>query len=306
MAAETWLASAAGALLALLAGIQLLALVKGREEPALSLPSSAAKGEAEGPGRLVLGLRIGAALLAAAALLFAARTQGAWLPTERGQLALSLLLATQIAQLGLVAWSGRDGSGPVVDLASLGLLVLAVVFRPNGAPLACAQRSAAFYAQWIHLIAGAGAAVVAGSTALRLALSPFQGACPFASLKGRPGAKRREGRGGGRTPSPFQGARPRAKRREGWGEGRSVQLLLQRATWLAALLLAVGFVVGAAWAWRTTGALVGREPPGGWMALSGLLAAMSLLAWQLEKRPVGWAAILAVLSTVSVLIGLLS
>jgi hypothetical protein len=42
------------------------------------------------------------------------------------------------------------------------------------------------------------------------------------------------------------------------------------------------------------------------MAVGGLLAAMSLLAWQLEKRPVGWAAILAVLSAVSVLLGLLS
>jgi hypothetical protein len=250
MAAETWLALAAGALLALVAGLQLLALARRREEP----------------NRLLLGLRIGVVLLAAAALLLAAGTQGAWLPTERGQLALSLLLATQIARLGLVARSGRDGSGPVADLASLGLLVLVVVFRPTGAPPACAPRSAAFYAQWILLVEGAGAAIVAGSIALRL------------------------------SPSPFQG--------EGRCEGR-IRQLLQTATGLAALLLVAGLVVGAAWAWRTTGALVGPEPPGGWMAVGGLLAAMSLLAWQLEKRPVGWAAILAVLSAVSVLLGLL-
>jgi ABC-type transport system involved in cytochrome c biogenesis permease subunit len=75
---------------------------------------------------------------------------------------------------------------------------------------------------------------------------------------------------------------------------------------LALIGLGAGLVTSAWWAWRSVGGLAGDDPRQAWMAITWLLSAMSLLAWQLEAAAARWAAALAGLAATVAIGGLLA
>jgi hypothetical protein len=259
VATELWLALGAGVLLVLSAAVQALALSKGPDR----IPWTAVATVA----------RVGAALLLVAALVTSGIAAGEWLPFDGARVALSLALTTLVIDL-LLAWRlGVDGGGLVLDLIGIALILLAATaFHPSGAPLTYAQRIIPFRIEWLLLLLGAGAALVAGSSGLMLAF--------LAVLERlRWGAR----------------ARDRAK----------VHVFLKQSTLLSLVLLGAGLTLGVWWAWRTGALLIGLDPRSGWLAVTWLVAAASLLAWQLGRRASRWATALAVLAGAIVLFGLL-
>jgi hypothetical protein len=191
-------------------------------------------------------------------------------------------LACLGAHLGLTLWlrsvyKGHRSfgeAGLVVDLIALGLILFGVfAVRPGGPPLLCVQRAIPFYVQWTLYWLGAGAVIVSCGAGLPLAL--------------RQGLERRG-----------QGLRlPRDSH---------LRVLLAQATSLALVTLGAGLVVGLWWAWRTVGGMNSGDPREGWMAVTWLVAAATLLAWRLEGRSWRWSAGLSVLAAVAVILGLLA
>ena len=259
MATELWLAPGAGVLLVLSVAVQSLALSKGPDR----IPWTAVATVA----------RVGAALLLVTALVTSGIAAGEWLPFDGARVAMGLALATLVIDLLLVWRLGADGGGPVLDLIVIALLLLGVTaFHPSGAPLTFAQRAIPFRIEWLLLLSGAGAALVAGSSGLMLALHAV-----LERLR--------------------RGARARDRGR--------VHVFLKQSTLLSLVLLGAGLTLGVWWAWRTGALLIGLDPRSGWLAVTWLVAATSLLAWQLGRRASRWAAALAVLAGATALFGLL-
>ena len=82
--------------------------------------------------------------------------------------------------------------------------------------------------------------------------------------------------------------------------------LMAHAAVFALVALGSGLVTGVWWVWRISGTLAWHSAREAWMAIAWLIAAMSMLAWQLDNRRSRWAAGLVLLATIAVLVGLIS
>ncbi len=82
--------------------------------------------------------------------------------------------------------------------------------------------------------------------------------------------------------------------------------LLTAGTFLGVLAIGAGIVSGLWWAWQAGGTLEAGDIRESWMAVVWLLAAMSAVAWQLEKQARRWAAGLALAAAGALLVGLLA
>jgi len=231
-------------------------------------------------GRIVLGARLGAAFLVAAALVSEAVSQGTWTPFDLmgdiSQIALSLGLATLITHLALIGLNALDragrglprwvtptelatDAGPAADLSSLALIVLAVAIAPGAPPVTCAQRVAPVALQWALFLLGGGSTLLAGSAGLMRTVGDLTPRFGLDLAIGQP----------------------------------DLDSLLRQAAALSLIAVGGGLIAGAYWSWRTLGTAGSGDPREGWMAVTWLIEAMSLLAWRLQKRPSGWAAALA-------------
>jgi hypothetical protein len=75
------------------------------------------------------------------------------------------------------------------------------------------------------------------------------------------------------------------------------------------VVLGSGLTVGAWWTWKTAGTQISDDPRSGWMAITWLVTAMSVLAWRLRQRPTRsgqWAAVLAILAAATAIFGLVA
>jgi hypothetical protein len=173
MMPETWLALAAGGLLAAAALARTLAL--------LGIGLRPRRGN-----QFLLGLRAAAAVALAVALGMGLVAHPAWLPLATWQVALALALAALGFTLALWGRYGFDGAGPAVDLIAVGLVALAMAPNwPGVGTLTCAQRDLPYQAAGVLFLVGAGGTTVAGSIGLTLA---------FRSLLARRGGDRFPGR----------------------------------------------------------------------------------------------------------------
>lgn len=234
---------------------------------------------AAGRGLSWVGVRGRWSLVAAAArgaagmALLVALAQGEGSPFDLQQMALGLALATVGLHLALTWRLPTGDAGPLADLIALALTLTGLALRSGGTVPTPAQRMVPFYVQWVLFLLGGGAAMVAGAAGLALAL--------------RVGPVRRS----------LSLAGPSCA---GLGS------LLREAVSLALVTLGSGLVTGVWWAWRTVGRLAGGDPREGWMAVTWLVAALSLLSWRLEKHPGWWAAALAVVAAAAAIVGLLA
>lgn len=235
---------------------------------AAAVSSSLALLGMRGPWRRVV---VAARAVSLIPLALAITAHGEPSPFDLRQLTLGLGLAMPLIGLGLAWRHGTAGAGPVHDVVVLSLVLAAILaIHPGGSPLNCVQRSFPFWSYWGLFVLGSGSILLAGSTALDLALGAIV-----------PGGERRA---------------PRAD---------SYRLLADAAI---AALVAVGggLVINAWWSWHTTGSPLGGDPRQTWMGATWLVAGMSLLAWQLERRGARIAAVLVVVAAVMALVGLLA
>ena len=219
---------------------------------------------------VALGGRLGSLAVLSLALWAAAAQEGGWAPLDLRQMALAVALAAAAAHLAHSRLPGTAGGSPAVDLlvAALVIVEMAVV-RPGAPALTCAQRALPYHAEWGLFFLGSGATLVSGGAGLFLAL-------------------------GSRITSRLPDT------------GASQRNLLGHAAFLSTLALGGGIVAGVWWTWRTTGTLVAGDIRESWMAVTWLLAAMSLVAWQLERQASRWAAVLAIAAAAAALFGLLA
>jgi hypothetical protein len=223
---------------------------------------------------VVTGARAAAAMVVAAALIYAATVQGEWTPLDPYQMLLGLLFAMLATHL-VLAWRLRiRDTGPAVDVVALVLLLGgAFALQPETIALSCFQRALVYHVQWGLLLLGGGSVLVAGNAGLMAALH-------------------------------------RISTNRGW----NVQLpdradlydLLTQALFLALVALGGGLTVSVWWAWRTVGTLATGDLHLVWLVIACLIAGMSLLAWQLEAHRERWVAGLATLASAVVLLGLLA
>jgi uncharacterized membrane protein len=221
--------------------------------------------------RIAVGAQLGAlgALLVALALSMV--SLGRWSPFDLYQLALSLAVAS--LAWGLVFSRVRDLTPDPVLSASVLVIALtaALAMRPGGPPLHCVQRDILFGGQWLFFVLGGGSATVAASTALGWAIRWIS----FRNV-------------------------------HGWDPVATPGSPLLEAALGTSLSLGAGLVLGIVWAWQTYGSLSSGDPRQGWMASAGLVAVMSLVAWQIERRSRAWAAALAGIAGVIAVFGLLA
>jgi hypothetical protein len=228
------------------------------------------------PGRwglVVIGARAAAAMVVAAALIYAVIAQGEWTPLDRQQMVLGLLLAMLAIHL-VLTWCLRIGdTGPTVDVVALVLLLGgAFAIQPEPIVLSCFQRALPYQVQRGLFLLGGGSVLVAGHAGL------------MASVQ-------------------------KISRSRGWNvklPGRAdLSSLLTQAIFLALVALGGGLTVSVWWAWRTVGMLAAGDPHLVWMVIVWLVTGMSLLAWKLEAHRERWVAGLAILAAAIVLFGLL-
>jgi hypothetical protein len=212
-------------------------------------------------------------ILAAALILgLVGYTTGTTLATL--QIAQAVALAALLLHLGLWAWHRFDGGGPGVDLAVVTLVAVGLGAGWSSGPgLGCAQRILPAQIENVLFLGGAGAAIVMGATSLML---------PFRSL-----AVRRK----------WDHQFPTRTELCGFMKG---------ATAVALLVLAIGLVLGAWWAWRVLGRLVGDDLRWGWMAAAWLLALVGWLAWRLARRGAPVAVVLSLLAALVANVGVLA
>ncbi len=269
MVTEIWVALAAGTLLATASVVQGFLLFR-------PTPS---------PGRwrlLVGGLELAAILVLGAALVLAVQTHGEWSPNDLMQVALGLALATLTIHWLLAIrhrlrpepGTGSEGTGLIVDLIVLGtILFTAFAIRAGGRPLLCIQRAVPYSVQWALYLMGAGAVLVAGSAGVARTLR-------LSLIRRAPGL---------------------------WQAGHAhLHPQLAEATSWALVVLGLGLVVGVWWAGRTLGRLTSGDPREGWMVISWLAVASSLLARRIDGRAGRWSAALAVVAAVLLIFGLLA
>jgi hypothetical protein len=226
---------------------------------------------ARGPWRMAsLAARLLAVVALGVASVLAAAGNGVPSPFDLRQVMLALALVSLIADLALAALLRIEGAGPALDLLVLALLVLDLLLvGSSGALAGCTPFTVLFWLQWTFFLFGAGSALAAGGAALAWG---------------------------------FQAARPGLQ----WPPNLERHRLLIAATSLALIGLGAGLAISAWWAWRTVGGLDGGDPRQAWMAITWLLLAMSLLAWQLEEAAARWAAALAGLAATVAVVGLLA
>lgn len=235
-------------------------------------------GWSRAPGRwdwLTLIARLGAAAALAAGLALATIGHGAWTPFNLQLLTLGLALGALVIHLALTWRCDTDGAGPAIDLTLLTLSLLAAGAWAGESLPTCVQRALPFLVQWGLYVIGAGGAVVAGSAGLMLLLRGL-----WARI-------------GWDLPLP---------------QRDDVLAFLRQATMVTLVSLGSGLTVGTWWAWKTTGTL-SSHPHSGWMAITWLVAAISVLAWPLGQRPTRsgqWAAVLAILAAATAIFGLLA
>jgi ABC-type transport system involved in cytochrome c biogenesis permease subunit len=222
---------------------------------------------------IAVGTRTAGTVALAVSLSLAVIAEGAWSPFDWRQMLLSIVLVTLAIHL-ILSWRFRAGNGgPVVDLLALVLVLLAIfVVRPGVSPQTCVQGAWPFQIQWILYLLGSGAVLAAGSASLTLALR--------------------------------RGLGQRARDLRASNRAALYNMLLEAIVW-GLVALGSGLTVGVWWAWRALGSVTSGDPREAWMAITWLVAAMSLLAWQLETRRGRWAAGLAVAATTCMLFGLL-
>jgi hypothetical protein len=243
--------------------------------PLLAVAIVAGIREASVPHRrwqlIATGARLGALGVLIVAVVLSMVAQGGWSPFDLRQLAISV--ATLSLAWGLIlsrVWESTVPD-PVLDAAVLLIvLVTTLAIRRGGPPLECAQRSFLFVGQWVLFVLGAGSAVVASSLALSWAIRRFV------------------------PPAAAQ-----------WVSSGNPDRPFSEAVWLTLLFLGAGLLLSILWAWRTYGSLSTGDPRQAWLAAAWLVAAMSAVAWQLERRSRAWASLLAGVAGVAVLAGLL-
>jgi hypothetical protein len=196
---------------------------------------------------------------------------GQWSPYDQTLSLLGLVLAMLIVHSAL-AWILKiESTGPLVEVAGLGLLLAGAARVPAGAPpLDCSQRMAPFQIQWALFLLGGGSLLVAGCVALTMVLD-----------------KAVQSRG----------------RHLPVAASAELYAFLVQAAGLALVILGSGLAVSLWWAWQTLGTLSSRDPRTEWMVLTWLLTAMSLLAGQLGRHRRRWMVGLAVLAASNTLFG---
>ncbi len=217
--------------------------------------------------------RLAAVALLAATLLVTALGRRGGLAPEPALVLLGLACAVAGVATFLTWCCGVDGAGPASDLLALALLLGADLAWRLGATFpACGQHTAWFWVSWLGLLVGVGGLVVGMAAALMMAV------------------RLAAGRFGWRLFLP---------------PGVEAHAFLIRATVLALVSLGAGLIIAAWWTWRWSGSLGVGEPGGLWLVASWLLAAVSLLSWQLGRRPGRWAALFVVAAAALGLLGLL-
>lgn len=223
---------------------------------------------------IVFGSRFAALTALIVALIAAAMQQGHWSASDTRQVMLSLIAAILLVHLALAWRSGAGTAGPMVDLVALVLSLVIIFVAQAGSPEPiCIQLPALYQMQWGLLLLGGAGVLVAACAGLMLILRKVL------SSRG------------------WDGQLP------GWG---AMHGLLAQSTVLALAILGCGLVIGVWWAWQTSGTLAWNSARETWMAVAWLITAMSLLAWQVEGRRSRWAAGLALVAAIAVLVGLLS
>jgi hypothetical protein len=221
--------------------------------------------------RMVLPARAAGLVLLTIALILAIMAHGEPSPFDLRQVALGLGLGTSALGLGL-AWRHRVvGTGPVQDLAVVGLaLVTILAIHPGGPLLSCEEQWLPFWVYWGLFLLGAGGTLLAGCVALDLALEAIW-----------PGEQRRTARTDAHRP-------------------------LTDATGWALIVLGDGLSLSLWWSWRTMGDLSGGDARQTWLGATWLVVSMSLMAWQSERRGARVAAALSILAASMALFGLLA
>jgi hypothetical protein len=242
----------------------------------LAVAISAGIGATSGPHRrwrlIAGGARLGALATLVVAVALSMVAQGGWSPFDLHQLGVSAAGLSLAWSLVLSrAWESMVPD-PVLDAIVLSIVLTAMVsIQPGGPPLECAQRGILFAGQWVFFVLGASSAVVAASLALSWALRRF---------------------------APLEAVL--------WVSSGGPDRPLSEAVWVTLLLLGAGLLLSVLWAWRTYGSLSTGDPRQAWMAGAWLVAAMSAVAGQLERRSRAWALLLAGVAGVAVLSGLLA
>jgi hypothetical protein len=225
-------------------------------------------------GRIAAVARVAGMTALLASLVSAVVLQGEWSPFDLHRVVMDLALAMLVVHFALAWRLGTSGANLAVDVTALLLVVLAaIVLRPGSPPLTCVQRTVPFWIRWFLFLLGSGGVLVAGNASLMLAL-----------------------------------------RRGMMGRGKDLRIanptdlcsLLTGATFLALVAIGGGLTIGVWWAWQTVGGLSSGDPREGLMAVTWLVSAMSLSAWQLGIWRGRWAAGLAIMSAGMVLVGLLA
>ena len=230
--------------------------------------------QVRGPWTLVAALaRLAAGLGLIVALGLSSMMQGGWSPWNRLQVTVTLTLAMLVVDLVLARKLDPRTTNPFVDLVGLALILVGVRTSPATAPVwDFLQRTIPYYLQWLLFLLGSGAALVAGCAGLMLVLQSLLGA---------------------------RISEQRLSRREEY------RLLLKRAAMVVLVAVGAGLTVSVWWAWRSIGTLNSTDPRAGWLAIGWLCAAMSLVAWRLERGWERWAGGLAMVAAVVISLGVL-
>lgn len=218
-----------------------------------------------------IALRATSIVALTVALVARVGTLGQWSPYDQELNVLGLVLAMLIVH-SVLAWAlGLENSGPLAELAGLGVLLIGAARLPVGAPLLnCPQEMAAFQIQWLLFLLGGGSLIVAGCAGLTVVLG-----------------KVAEGRGRDLHLAPLV----------------DLYALVVQAAGLAWLALGGGLTISLWWTWQALGTLTSGDPRAEWMALTWLLTAMSLLAGQLERHPRRWVIGLSILAASNLVFG---
>jgi hypothetical protein len=216
---------------------------------------------------LAAGFEVAAFIAALVALALAIVGADPRSPDNLRLVAWGLAPAILGAHLFLQRLANTQGGRLIARLLALAALLLGILVpTPAGTLLGCPQSGAAFTLQWSLFVLGAGNVIVAGSAGLEMIL-------------GAAWSRRRA------HYSPLR--------------NRSLHILVAQGTVLALVTLGAGLTVAIGWSWQATGTPTSGDPREIWLAITWLVTATSMLAWQMEKGAAKWAAILAVLAAAS-------
>lgn len=223
--------------------------------------------------QVITVVRVSALLALGATILLSVSARGWGSPPDPRQLVLALAWTT-LAVYVVLSWRFRvDAASPVVDLVAAGLVLTAMLFVQSGGLVGTQPRCAIpIHVHWALFLLGTGGVLVAGSAGLMLALRAVLAwrkpdlACPRRS---------------------------------------DSHLILKHASAFALVALGAQLAVSTWWGWRTLGTLASEDTLFGWVAITWLVTAMSLLARRTGRKWGPWTAGLAVTAAVVVLLGLL-